>query len=72
MNLQPMNGIQHFMMMFYLLKANLNVKLYVAKDMALMMHKILATNGNYRQTIIDYNYRFGGIETIFKNQMTFT
>ena len=38
MNLQPMNGIQHFMMMFYLLKAKLNVKLYVAKDMALMMH----------------------------------
>lgn len=29
---------------------------------------ILATNGNYRQTIIDYGYRFGGIETIFKNQ----
>ena len=38
MNLQPMNGIQHFMMMFYLLKAKLNVKLYVAKDMALIMH----------------------------------
>lgn len=38
MNLQPMNGIQHFMMMFYLLKANLNVKLYVVKAMALMMH----------------------------------
>ncbi len=38
MNLQPMNDIQYFMMMFYLLKANLNVKLYVAKDMALMMH----------------------------------
>ena len=29
---------------------------------------ILATNGNYRQIIIDYGYRFGGIETIFKNQ----
>ena len=29
---------------------------------------ILATNGNHRQTIIDYGYRFGGIETIFKNQ----
>lgn len=38
MNLQPMNGIQHFMMMFYLPKAKLNVKLYVAKDMAPMMH----------------------------------
>lgn len=29
---------------------------------------ILTTNGNYRQTIIDYGYRFGGIETILKNQ----
>lgn len=29
---------------------------------------ILASNGNYRQTIIDYGYRFGGIDTIFKNQ----
>ena len=29
---------------------------------------ILATNGNYRHTIIDYSYRFGGIESLFKNQ----
>lgn len=29
---------------------------------------ILATNTNYRQSIKDYNYRFGGIETLFKNQ----
>lgn len=29
---------------------------------------ILATNGSYKHTIIDYGYRFGGIETIFKNQ----
>lgn len=38
-NLQPINSIQHFMMMFYLLKANLNIKLYVAKDMALKIHE---------------------------------
>ena len=29
---------------------------------------IIATNGNHKQTIIDYGYRFGAIETIFKNQ----
>lgn len=29
---------------------------------------ILATNTNYRQSIKDYNYRFVGIETLFKNQ----
>ena len=29
---------------------------------------ILATNGNYKRTIKDYSYRFGGIETVFKNQ----
>lgn len=29
---------------------------------------ILATNGDYNHTIKDYGYRFGGIETIFKNQ----
>lgn len=29
---------------------------------------ILATNGNYKRAIIDYGYRFGGIETVFKNQ----
>ena len=29
---------------------------------------ILATNGDYKLTIIDYGYRFGGIETLFKNQ----
>ena len=29
---------------------------------------ILATNGDYNYTIIDYGYRFGGIESLFKNQ----
>ena len=29
---------------------------------------ILATNGDYKHTIIDYGYIFGGIETLFKNQ----
>ena len=29
---------------------------------------IIATNGDYKYTIIDYGYRFGGIETLFKNQ----
>lgn len=29
---------------------------------------ILATNGDYKSAIMDYNHRFGGIETIFKNQ----
>ena len=29
---------------------------------------IVITNGNYKNAIKDYNYRFGGIETIFKNQ----
>ena len=29
---------------------------------------ILATNDNYKRAIKDYSYRFGGIETIFKNQ----
>ena len=38
MNLLHMSGIQFFMMMFYSPKVNLNVKLYAAKDRALMMH----------------------------------
>ena len=29
---------------------------------------ILATNGDYKRAIKDYSYRFGGIETVFKNQ----
>ncbi len=29
---------------------------------------ILATNGNPKRAIKDYDYRFGGIETVFKNQ----
>ena len=29
---------------------------------------IIATNGDYKYTILDYSYRFGGIETMFKNQ----
>ena len=29
---------------------------------------ILATNGDSRRAIKDYSYRFGGIETVFKNQ----
>ena len=29
---------------------------------------IIATNGDYKYTILDYSYRFGGIETLFKNQ----
>lgn len=29
---------------------------------------ILATNGSHKRAIIDYGYRFGGIETVFKNQ----
>ena len=29
---------------------------------------ILATSGNYKRAIKDYSYRFGGIETVFKNQ----
>ncbi len=29
---------------------------------------ILATNGNWNRAINDYSYRFGGIETVFKNQ----
>ena len=29
---------------------------------------IIATNGDYRRAIKDYGYRFGGIESIFKNQ----
>ena len=29
---------------------------------------ILATNSNYKRAIKDYSYRFGGIETVFKNQ----
>ena len=29
---------------------------------------ILATNGDYKHTINDYSYRFGGVESIFKNQ----
>ncbi len=29
---------------------------------------ILITNGDYKRAIKDYSYRFGGIETIFKNQ----
>ena len=28
----------------------------------------MATNDDYKHTIKDYSYRFGGIETIFKNQ----
>ena len=29
---------------------------------------IIATNCDYKHTIINYSYRFGGIETLFKNQ----
>ena len=29
---------------------------------------ILATSGDYNRAIKDYSYRFGGVETIFKNQ----
>lgn len=29
---------------------------------------ILATNGDYKRAIKDYSYRFGGIESVFKNQ----
>lgn len=29
---------------------------------------VIATNGDYKHTIMDYGYRFGGIETLFKNQ----
>ena len=29
---------------------------------------ILVTNGNSKRTIKDYSYRFGGIESVFKNQ----
>ena len=29
---------------------------------------IVATNGDYKRAIKDYSYRFGGVETIFKNQ----
>lgn len=29
---------------------------------------ILATNGNPNRAIKDYSYRFGGVETVFKNQ----
>lgn len=29
---------------------------------------IIATNGDHRRAIKDYGYRFGGIETLFKNQ----
>lgn len=31
---------------------------------------IIATNGDTRRAIKDYSYRFGGIETVFKNQKT--
>ena len=31
---------------------------------------VIATNGDYKHTIIDFGYRFGGIEFLFKSQKT--
>lgn len=74
MNLQPKNGIQHFMMMFYLLKANLNVKLYVAKDMALMMHgyQQLMEITDKQLLIMDIVLEVLKPFSKIKNQMAFT
>ena len=74
MNLQPMNGIQHFMMMFYLLKPKLNVKLYVAKDMATMMHGYLQLMEITGKQLLIMDIVFGVLKPFskIKNQMAFT
>ena len=45
-----------------------NCKLVYSKRHGTNDPWILATNGDYKHTIIDYGYRYGGVETLFKNQ----
>ena len=45
-----------------------NCKLVYSKRNGTNDPWIIATNGDYKHTITDYGYRFGGIETLFKNQ----
>ena len=44
------------------------VNLAISKKKGVSEHWIIATNGNSRRAIKDYDYRFGSIESIFKNQ----
>lgn len=45
-----------------------NVNLAISKKQGVKEPWIIVTNGNTRQAIKDYGYRFGAIECVFKNQ----
>lgn len=47
---------------------SLTTNIVISKSKGVKEPWILATNGNNKRAIKDYGYRFGGIETIFKNQ----
>ena len=48
--------------------ANYKTNITVSKKQGVSEPWIIATNGDPKRTIKDYGYRFGGIESIFKNQ----
>ena len=47
---------------------NFKTNITVSKKRGVKEPWIIATNGDVKRAIKDYGYRFGGIETVFKNQ----
>ena len=45
-----------------------SVNIAISKSKSVKEHWIIITNGDPKRAIKDYGYRFGGIETLFKNQ----
>ncbi len=52
----------------YLTENKYKVNLVISKRQDVKEPQIIVTNGNPKRAIKDYGYRFGGIETVFKNQ----
>ena len=54
----------------FLTENKFKINIAISKKKDVKEHWFVVTNGDPKRAIKDYGYRFGGIETVFKNQKT--
>lgn len=67
-DLKPYANSAKYFNDIYVTANKFKTNLVLSKSKGVSEHWIIVTNGDSKRAIKDYSYRYGGIETLFKNQ----